>query len=65
VNGLVQGEATLRPGSADGFGFNVGSGVTYRVGASHLKVFAEARYHHAYPSQIDTQVVPVTFGIRW
>lgn len=65
TNGLVQSTAELRSGSSDAFGWNVGAGVTYRLGESHGKFYTELRYHHAYTNKIDTQVLPLTFGFRW
>ena len=65
TNGLVSANAVLASGSSDAFGFNVGLGVTYRLGESPVKFYTELRYHHAYTSGIDTQVLPLTFGIRF
>ncbi len=46
-------------------GVDFGAGMSFRLGASHAKLFAEARYHHMFTNNIDTTYVPVTFGIRW
>ena len=51
--------------SANSFGENIGAGLTFRLGESHAKIYAEARYHHAGYNRVATQLVPVTFGIRW
>jgi hypothetical protein len=64
-NGLVSSTAILNSGSSDGFGWNVGGGLTFRLGESHAKIYAEARYHYAYHHGINTQVLPLTFGLRW
>jgi opacity protein-like surface antigen len=64
-NGLVSATQVLKSGSGNAFGWNVGGGVTYRLGESHLKVYAEARVHFAYYSGINTRVIPLTFGLRW
>lgn len=64
-NGIVSSTTTLGSGSNNGFGWNIGGGLTYRLGASHLKAFAEARVHFAYFSNINTRVVPLVFGIRF
>jgi opacity protein-like surface antigen len=42
-------------------GYNVGGGVTF--GATN-KFFAEVRYHHMFTGT-PTQIIPLTFGIRW
>jgi hypothetical protein len=65
TNGLVSTDAKLASGSSDAFGFNVGLGLTYRLGESPAKFYTELRYHRAYTSGIDTQVLPLTFGIRF
>jgi hypothetical protein len=65
TNGLVESTVELHGGSSDGFGWNVGGGFTFRLGESHAKIYAESRYHKAYHSHIDTEVVPLTFGLRW
>jgi hypothetical protein len=64
-NGLVTSNTTLRSGSTDGFGYNAGAGITFRLGESYWKVFTEVRYHHAFQHGVDTQVLPLTFGIRY
>ena len=56
----VIGSYGLYKGGVDG-----GAGIAFRLGASHAKVFAEARYHHMFTNSIDNSFVPVTFGIRW
>jgi hypothetical protein len=65
TNGIVASTTTLDSGSADGGGWNIGAGFTYRMKESHLKVYAETRYHVAYFSTLDTRTLPVTFGLRW
>jgi len=42
-------------------GYNVGGGVTF---GSHVKFFAEARYHHMFTNK-PTEIIPLTFGVRW
>ena len=64
-NGLVTSDTTLRSGSTNGFGYNVGAGITFRIRESYFKIFTEVRYHHAFHHGIDTQVLPLTFGIRY
>jgi hypothetical protein len=62
VNGLVPADAILADGSTDGGGFNIGGGITFGHGA---KFYTEVRYHRAFMDRFDTEVLPVTFGIRW
>ena len=51
--------------SADAFGENIGGGLTYRVGESHVKFYGEFRYHHADYHKVATNIIPLTFGIRF
>ena len=51
--------------SANAFGENIGGGFTYRLGESHAKLYAEVRYHHALYNRVSTNLLPLTFGIRW
>jgi hypothetical protein len=38
----------------------------FRLGDSHLKAFAEARYSRMFTTHgNDMTYVPVTFGVRW
>jgi hypothetical protein len=47
-------------------GFNVGAGISFRLGSGNTKLFAEARYHRMFmTNSFDNTIVPVTFGIRW
>jgi opacity protein-like surface antigen len=59
VNQVIGSFDTYKPG------WNAGAGVSVRLGASNVKVFAEARYHHMFTRRFDTTYVPVTFGFRW
>ena len=51
--------------SANAFGENIGGGLTYRLGESQAKIYAEVRYHHAGYNKVATNLLPLTFGIRW
>jgi outer membrane protein with beta-barrel domain len=64
-NGLVSSDAIINSGSSDGFGWNIGAGLTYRLGESHAKLYTEARFHYAYHTGINTKVLPIVFGLRW
>lgn len=47
-------------------GFNAGAGLEFRLGASHVKAFGEARYSRMFTTHgADLTFVPVTFGLRW
>jgi hypothetical protein len=65
TSGVVSSNAELRSGSTNGFGYNAGGGIIFRIGDSYVKFYTELRYHHAFHKGIDTQVLPMTFGIRY
>jgi hypothetical protein len=65
VNGLVPADAVLRDGSTDGGGFNIGGGLTFGGEGPGMKFYTEVRYHRAFMERFDTEVLPITFGIRW
>ena len=46
-------------------GINGGVGMSFKLGSSKVKAFAEARYHHIYTRNVGTDIIPVTFGFRW
>jgi hypothetical protein len=63
---FVSPTQTLSSFSKYAGGFNGGGGVTYRLNhLHHAKVFAEARYHRAYHSDVQTTFIPVAVGLRW
>jgi hypothetical protein len=43
-------------------GYNVGGGVNI---GRRTKFFVEVRYHHMFTSNSPTELIPLTFGIRW
>ncbi len=51
--------------SANAFGENIGGGLTYRFGESGIKFYTEVRYHHANYDKVATDLLPLTFGLRW
>ena len=51
--------------SANAFGGNIGGGVTVHLGESRAKFYTEFRYHHAGYHNVSTDLIPLTFGIRW
>src|SRR5215468_592451 len=51
--------------SSNAFGENIGGGLTYRLGEGRAKLYAEVRYHHASYNRVSTNILPLTFGIRW
>jgi hypothetical protein len=43
-------------------GFNVGGGVNI---GTRTKFFVETRYHHMFTTNSPTELIPLTFGVRW
>jgi hypothetical protein len=43
-------------------GYNVGGGVNI---GTRTKFFVEVRYHHMFTSDSPTELIPLTFGVRW
>ncbi len=65
--GCTIGEVNFVTGSIsdNAFGENIGGGVTYRLGGGHFKFYTELRYHHAKYEKVSTNLLPLTFGIRF
>jgi hypothetical protein len=64
TSNVVDTAQTLSSHTVNGGGYNFGGGFTFRV--SHAtKVYVEGRYHHAYTSDKNTTLFPVTVGLRW
>jgi hypothetical protein len=51
--------------SDNAVGGNVGGGVTFRIGEGHAKFYTEVRYHYASYGKVPTEILPLTFGLRW
>jgi opacity protein-like surface antigen len=43
-------------------GYNVGGGANF---GTHTKLFVEIRYHHMFTTNSPTEIIPLTFGVRW
>jgi hypothetical protein len=65
VGGYVPTDNVLATHGVSSGGVNAGVGFTIRVVDPGLKFYLEARYHYAPSNRISTQVIPVTFGVRW
>ena len=49
----------------DSGGFDVGGGLNVPWPGGRVKTFVEARYFRGFTNNLNTAVVPVTFGFRW
>lgn len=59
----VAGNAIVGEHSVYNGGFNFGTGFAF--GPPHAKFFAEVRYDYMYTSPVRTEMLPVTFGVRF
>jgi hypothetical protein len=64
-SGVVSSDQTLASTSSAAAGFNGGMGFTIKVGEPRYRMYIEARYHYAATSPANTQLIPITFGIRF
>jgi opacity protein-like surface antigen len=62
VTNAAPGVSGTGDGSITKGGYNAGGGVNF---GSNVKFFIDARYHHMFISRSPTQLIPLTFGIRW
>jgi len=66
TRGLVTSNQTILRSSLSSLGVNAGIGFTTRVGEeAPYRVYVESRYHYAPTKGISTQMVDITFGIRY
>lgn len=63
--GFVSQDKTTVNTSSTVFGGNAGAGFTIRLSQEGYKFFVESRYHYAPNKGISTQLIAITFGIRW
>ena len=64
-SGTVNSDQTIGGSSSSTLGANAGIGFTVRVGDAPYRVYVESRYHYAPTKEVNTQLVAVTFGIRY
>lgn len=64
-SGVVTSDVTLASTSSTVMGVNGGIGFTVKVGEPRYRMYFEARYHYAPTPRINTQIIPVTMGIRF
>ncbi len=65
TGGFVTENQTIGSWSASAPGYNGGIGFTFRVGDPPYRIYAESRYHYAPNHRINTQLIDITFGIRY
>src|SRR5215510_156926 len=65
VNGTVSSDQTLASSASGAFGGNGGIGITIKVGEPRYRFYIEARYHYALTTPVNTQLIPITLGVRF
>jgi hypothetical protein len=65
AGGIVSSDKTLASAHSNAFGGNGGVGFTWRVGEAPYRLYVEARYHYAPNTHFNTELIPITFGIRY
>jgi Outer membrane protein beta-barrel domain len=65
VDGIFPTTVTVASRTSSAPGFNVGGGIAFRIGDSRANIFTEVRYHRAFTKDVDTTILPLTFGVRW
>lgn len=63
--GLIVTDLTEVHSNASALGANGGMGLTFRVGEAPYRMYIESRYHFAPTKSISTQMIVVTWGIRY
>jgi hypothetical protein len=64
-SGIVTTDVTLASSATTAWGANGGIGFTVKVGEPRYRLYVEARYHYAPTARINTQIIPITMGIRF
>lgn len=65
VNGVFPTDVTVGSRTLSAGGFNVGAGFDFPLSESRVNLYTEVRYHRAFTADVETSVLPLTFGVRW
>lgn len=65
TSGNVTPNQSISSRGSSAFGVNGGVGLTARVGEAPYRLYLESRYHYAPNKNVNTQLVVLTFGIRY
>lgn len=65
ASGVVTANQQIASSGSNAFGVNVGIGATARLGEDPYRVYVESRYHYAPNKNISTQIIMISFGIRY
>lgn len=64
-SGTVTSNQTVASYTADNLGVNGGVGVTFKTAEPRYRVYIEARYIYVPSRILHTELIPITFGIRF
>jgi len=64
-SGVVSKDVTVASSASTSAGVNGGIGFTVKVGDPRYRMYFEARYHYVPNPRINTQIIPITVGIRF
>jgi len=64
TGGFVNSVTVAYKGASAG-GLNVGGGFTIRLSDTRWKFYTEARYTYAWSNFIHSELIPITFGLRY
>jgi opacity protein-like surface antigen len=63
--GPVYADVIYPSNSTTNRGWDIGGGITYRLGESRMKFFTEIRYYDVLTQDVRSTFLPLTFGLRW
>lgn len=63
--GPVYADIIYRSNSTTKGGWDIGGGITYRLGEGRTQVYTEIRYYDVLTKDIRGTFLPLTFGLRW
>jgi opacity protein-like surface antigen len=64
-SGATVADIIYRSNSITKGGWNLGGGLTYRLGESKANLYVEFRYFDVLTNNVDTTFLPMTVGLRW
>lgn len=64
-SGPVYADLIYRSNSTTKGGWDIGGGITYRLGEGRTEFFTEVRYYDVLTQDVRTTLLPLTFGFRW
>jgi opacity protein-like surface antigen len=63
-SGAYYADIIYRSNSTTKGGWDIAAGLTYQL-SDHMKFYTELRYYKIFTTNVRTQLLPLTFGLRW